>query len=111
MSEDNESIFIPLRSHDEAVVLYSDILPDNVQEIIDLLRYEEVKLDIWLQIAVTYYKNQKFDQFLKILNNAATQRFIFDIIILIFNINLLLSKILEIILTKLQFSIPLLRIT
>ena len=73
MTNEGERVTIPLRSGDEAVFVTSSHLLDNVNELIDLLRSEQVKLDIWLQLAVTYYQQQKFDQFLQILKTAATQ--------------------------------------
>jgi hypothetical protein len=70
---DVDKICLPLRDYDEAVVLDPNYLPDDVNEIISILQYEEVKLDIWIQIAVAYYHKHKIDQFVKILNAGANQ--------------------------------------
>ncbi|GLD91645.1 hypothetical protein PINS_up000178 [Pythium insidiosum] len=45
-------LLIPVKNSDQAVEVFSDELPDDVNDIIDILRAELAPLDVWLQFAV-----------------------------------------------------------
>ena len=47
-----KSIFIPVRESDEGVEVFVDELPEDVNDLIDVLKAETAPLDIWLQFAV-----------------------------------------------------------
>lgn len=46
------SLLIPVKNSDQAVEVFADELPDDVNDIIDILRAEVAPLDVWLQFAV-----------------------------------------------------------
>eukprot|EP00761_Pharyngomonas_kirbyi_P013287 gb/GECH01013314.1/.p1 GENE.gb/GECH01013314.1/~~gb/GECH01013314.1/.p1 ORF type:complete len:989 (+),score=344.47 gb/GECH01013314.1/:1-2967(+) len=64
------SISIPLSGKDEVVEIPLDDLPDDEHDIIDLLKDEMAALHIWRNVAIGYYRQQKFKQFASILNEA-----------------------------------------
>lgn len=46
------SLLIPVKNSDQAVEVFADEIPDDVNDIIDILRAEVAPLDVWLQFAV-----------------------------------------------------------
>ncbi|XP_023019050.2 RNA polymerase-associated protein CTR9 homolog [Leptinotarsa decemlineata] len=64
-------IEIPLRDTDEVIELYSDQLPDG-DEVLGILRQEKTQLNVWVNLALEYYKQEKIDDFLKILEASRT---------------------------------------
>ncbi|KAK0091243.1 hypothetical protein PV326_003534, partial [Microctonus aethiopoides] len=62
-------IEIPLCDSDEVVELYPDQLPDS-DEVIGILRREHAQLHIWINLALEYYKQQKIEDFIKILKSS-----------------------------------------
>lgn len=46
------SLRIPVKNSDQEVEVFTDELPDDVNDIMDILRAELAALDIWLQFAV-----------------------------------------------------------
>ncbi|XP_070518234.1 RNA polymerase-associated protein CTR9 homolog [Cardiocondyla obscurior] len=63
------SIEIPLRDTDEVIELYLDQLPEG-DEVLGILRQEHAQLNIWVNLALEYYKQQKIDDFIKILESS-----------------------------------------
>jgi len=64
-------IEIPLKNRqNEVIELSLDELPQESQEIIGILREEEVPLDLWLRFAVEYFRRSRPDAFHDILNAA-----------------------------------------
>lgn len=52
-TEENEhSILIPVRESDQWVEVFVDELPEDVNDIIDILRAELAPLSVWLRFAV-----------------------------------------------------------
>ena len=50
--------------------VFVDELPDDVQDLLDLLRAEVAPLDIWHRFAVEYYRQGQKDAFREILKEA-----------------------------------------
>jgi hypothetical protein len=46
------ALLIPVKNSDQAVEVFVDELPDDANDIIDILRAEVAPLDVWLQFAV-----------------------------------------------------------
>ncbi|CAH3158758.1 unnamed protein product [Porites lobata] len=66
------SIEIPLRdTEDEVIELQFDQLPEG-DEVLNILRQESAQLQIWITLALQYYKQGKSDDFVKILEAART---------------------------------------
>ncbi|PBC34338.1 RNA polymerase-associated protein CTR9 [Apis cerana cerana] len=63
------SIEIPLRDTDEVIELYLDQLPEG-DEVLGILRQEHAQLNIWVNLALEYYKQHKIDDFIKILESS-----------------------------------------
>ncbi|CAI9740736.1 polymerase-associated CTR9 homolog [Octopus vulgaris] len=60
------SIEIPLRDTDEVIELDLDQLPDG-EEVLNILRQEIAPLNIWVNLALEYYKQGFIEDFVKIL--------------------------------------------
>lgn len=65
------SIEIPLRDTDEVIELYLDQLPEG-DEVLGILRQEHTALNIWVNLALEYYKQGKVKDFIKILETSKT---------------------------------------
>jgi len=64
-------IEIPLKNRqNEVIELSLDELPQESQEIIGILREEEVPLELWLRFAVEYFRRSRPDAFHDILSAA-----------------------------------------
>lgn len=50
--EKPRSLLIPVKNSDQAVEVFADEIPEDVNDIIDILRAEVAPLDVWLQFAV-----------------------------------------------------------
>ncbi|GFR23747.1 RNA polymerase-associated protein CTR9 homolog [Trichonephila clavata] len=68
----SNSIEIPLRDTDEVIDLKIDELPYG-EEVLDMLRREQATLNIWVQIALEYYRQGKHADFVKILDVSRTE--------------------------------------
>ncbi|OXU31345.1 hypothetical protein TSAR_012690 [Trichomalopsis sarcophagae] len=67
------SIEIPLRdSPDEVIELYLDQLPHG-DEVLGILYQENAHLNIWVNLALEYYKQHKIDDFIKILESSRSK--------------------------------------
>ncbi|KAL0276258.1 UNVERIFIED_CONTAM: hypothetical protein PYX00_003864 [Menopon gallinae] len=64
-------IEIPLRDTDEVIELCLDQLPDG-DEVLGILRQEHTALNIWVNLALEYYKQGKIEDFIKILDASRT---------------------------------------
>ncbi|CAI5712020.1 unnamed protein product [Hyaloperonospora brassicae] len=65
------ALLIPVKNSEQAVEVFVDELPDDVNDIIDILRAEVAPLDVWLQFAVEYYNQGHVGQFQEILAVAS----------------------------------------
>ncbi|KAF7992065.1 hypothetical protein HCN44_001390 [Aphidius gifuensis] len=63
------SIEIPLRDTDEVIELYLEQLPEG-DEVLSILRSEHAQLNIWVNLALEYYKQNKIEDFIKILESS-----------------------------------------
>ncbi|CAI5725857.1 hypothetical protein KXD40_002028 [Peronospora effusa] len=70
-TSNQRALLIPVKNSEQAVQVYVDELPDDVNDIIDILRAEVAPLDIWLQFAVEYYNQGHVGQFQEILAVAS----------------------------------------
>ena len=62
------SIEIPLFQSDSEVIEISfDELPDDVDEVIHILKTEKAALNLWVTLAIEYYRRGKRDEFVKLL--------------------------------------------
>ncbi|GFU22362.1 RNA polymerase-associated protein CTR9 homolog [Nephila pilipes] len=68
----SNSIEIPLRDSDEVIDLKLEQLPDG-EILLDILRKEQVALNIWVQVALEYYRQGKHQDFVKILDVSRTE--------------------------------------
>ncbi|XP_055546539.1 RNA polymerase-associated protein CTR9 homolog [Wyeomyia smithii] len=59
-------IEIPLRDTDEVIELDPEQLPEG-EEVLGILRQERSQLNTWVTVALAYYKQNKTDDFIKIL--------------------------------------------
>uniref|UniRef100_M4C6Z0 Uncharacterized protein n=1 Tax=Hyaloperonospora arabidopsidis (strain Emoy2) TaxID=559515 RepID=M4C6Z0_HYAAE len=50
-SSNQRALLIPVKNSEQAVEVYVDELPDDVNDIIDILRAEVAPLDVWIQFA------------------------------------------------------------
>ena len=65
----SKSLEIPLRDTDEVIELDLEQLPEG-EEILGILRTENVPLHIWLTLAKHYYKQEKMHDFVLLLENC-----------------------------------------
>ncbi|KAI8115643.1 hypothetical protein FF38_07144 [Lucilia cuprina] len=65
------SIEIPLRDTDEVIEVHPDQLPE-CQEVLSILRQERSQLNTWVNVALAYYKQNKTDDFIRLLETAKT---------------------------------------
>lgn len=64
-------IEIPLKDYnDEVIELDLDELPDGT-EVLEILKQERSPLNIWITLAIEYYKQEKDDDFVRILEECA----------------------------------------
>lgn len=62
------SILIPVQGSEEVVEVQVSELPDDANDIVDILQAEMAPLDLWLKFAVEYYKQGKLEQFKLLLD-------------------------------------------
>ena len=61
------SVEIPLLGSDTEVIdIAFDELPDDVDEVMHLLRAEEAQMHLWVTIAIEYYRRDKPENFVKV---------------------------------------------
>ncbi|OQR87367.1 RNA polymerase-associated protein CTR9 [Achlya hypogyna] len=65
-----KSLLIPVHKSDELVEMFSDELPDDANDIMEILRAEIAPLEVWLNFAVEYYLQGKVAQFEQIFDQA-----------------------------------------
>lgn len=70
-ASNQRALLIPVKNSKQAVEVFVDELPDDVNDIIDILRAEVAPLDVWLQFAVEYYNQGHVAQFQEILAVAS----------------------------------------
>eukprot|EP00118_Oscarella_pearsei_P009930 m.58713 g.58713 ORF g.58713 m.58713 type:complete len:1092 (+) comp34825_c0_seq5:588-3863(+) len=63
------TIEIPLRGEDEVIELDLDQLPEG-EEVLGILRNERAPLNIWLKLAQQYYKQNRHEDFARILESC-----------------------------------------
>ncbi|DBA03263.1 TPA: hypothetical protein N0F65_011622, partial [Lagenidium giganteum] len=69
--QQQRSLLIPVKNSDQEVEVFTDELPEDVNDIIDILRAEVAPLRVWLQFAVEYYNQGYINQFQEILSVAS----------------------------------------
>ena len=62
------TILIPVQGSEEVVEVSCADLPDDANDIVDILQAEMAPLDLWLKFAVEYYKQGKLEQFKLLLD-------------------------------------------
>lgn len=62
------SILIPVHNSDEVVEVQIMELPDDENEIVEILMAELAPLDLWLRFAVEYYRQGRYLSFTKMLD-------------------------------------------
>ncbi|KDO20309.1 hypothetical protein SPRG_14444 [Saprolegnia parasitica CBS 223.65] len=65
-----KSLLIPVHKSDEIVEMFSDELPEDANDIMEILRAEIAPLEVWLNFAVEYYLQGKVAQFEQIFDQA-----------------------------------------
>ena len=61
------SVEIPLLGSDTEVIdIAFDELPDDVDEVMHILRAEEAQMHLWVTIAIEYYRRDKPENFVKV---------------------------------------------
>ncbi|XP_005176768.1 RNA polymerase-associated protein CTR9 homolog [Musca domestica] len=66
------SIEIPLRDTDEVIEVHPDQLPE-CEEVLSILRQEHSQLNTWVNVALAYYKQNKTDDFVRLLETARNE--------------------------------------
>lgn len=61
------SILIPVQNSEEVVEVPVDELPEDENDVIDILQAELAPLELWLRFAVEYYRQGKLESFTNIL--------------------------------------------
>ena len=64
----SSAILIPVQGSEEVVEVQINELPDDANDVIDILQAEVAPLDLWLRFAVEYYKQGRTDAFLSLLD-------------------------------------------
>jgi RNA polymerase-associated protein CTR9 len=64
---------IPLLGSEEVIEVDCNDLPENVDEVLTILRNEKAQLSLWITLALEYYRNGKTDAFVKLLEAAKTE--------------------------------------
>lgn len=64
---------IPLLGSEEVIEVDCNDLPENVDEVLTILRNEKAQLSLWITLALEYYRNGKTDAFVKLLETAKTE--------------------------------------
>ncbi|CAM9129407.1 unnamed protein product, partial [Choristocarpus tenellus] len=65
---DDRCIRIPVRGAEQRVEVYTDELPNDYNDVVDVLKAEIAPLDIWLRFAVEYHRQGLEGHFRAILN-------------------------------------------
>ncbi|KAL4716189.1 hypothetical protein ACJJTC_013966 [Scirpophaga incertulas] len=63
------SLEIPLMTTDEVIELDPEQLPSG-DEVLSILQHERSQLNVWINVALAYYKQKKINEFLKILEES-----------------------------------------
>ena len=71
-------IKIPLQGSEESVLVPVDELPPS-QDILSLLKTELPPLNIWLKLAVEYYRHGMMDDFQTVVEAATSEGYLFKI--------------------------------
>ena len=71
VAERPTSVEIPLQGTDtEVIELSFDELPDDADEVIHILKAEKAQLHLWVTIAIEYYRRDKKEAFVRILEKS-----------------------------------------
>ncbi|XP_008776475.1 protein CTR9 homolog [Phoenix dactylifera] len=65
-------IYIPVQNSEEEVKVPLDSLPQDANDILDILKAEQAPLDLWLIIAREYFKQNKVEQFRLVLEEGSS---------------------------------------
>jgi RNA polymerase-associated protein CTR9 len=65
------TIEIPLKDSDEVIELNQDQLPDG-EEVLSILKQENCPLHVWIRLSIAYYKQNKINDFVHILESSRT---------------------------------------
>ncbi|KAF0682722.1 Aste57867_25173 [Aphanomyces stellatus] len=65
-----KSLLIPVQKSDEWVEMFTDELPEDSNDIMDILRAEIAPLEVWLNVAIEYYLQGHVDQLEQIFEQA-----------------------------------------
>ena len=62
------SVEIPLLGSDtEVIEIAFDELPDDVEEVMHILKAENAQMHLWVTIAIEYYRRDKKENFTKVM--------------------------------------------
>jgi len=64
---------IPLLGSEEVIEVDCSDLPENVDEVLTILRNEKAQLNLWITLALEYYRHGKTEAFVKLLETAKTE--------------------------------------
>merc|ERR1719210_2118173 len=68
------SVEIPLQgSETEVIEIAFDELPDDVEEVMHILKAESAQMHLWVTIAIEYFRRDKKENFTKLLEVARTE--------------------------------------
>eukprot|EP00899_Mesostigma_viride_P008770 jgi/Mesvir1/17895/Mv12965-RA.1 len=71
--EDVPSIYVPIQNSEEKVQIPVDKLPEDSNDVLDILKAEEAPLDLWLELARAYHQQGKYSQFVQILEEGSSE--------------------------------------
>ena len=64
------SVEIPLLGSDtEVIEIAFDELPDDVEEVMHILKAENAQMHLWVTIAIEYYRRDKKENFTKVMGS------------------------------------------
>lgn len=66
------SVCIPVQGTCEEVQVAVELLPEDVTDILEILKAEQAPLSIWLSFARSYFQQGRFDAFLQILEEGSS---------------------------------------
>jgi hypothetical protein len=79
MASGTDQLYFQVHDRDEVVVVLADELPDDAEEILDLLTSEALPLSKWYEVARAYLSQNKVNQFLTLVKEATDENTIKEV--------------------------------
>ena len=79
MASGTDQLYFQVHDRDEVVVVPAEELPDDAEEILDLLTSEALPLSKWYEVARAYLSQNKVNQFLTLVKEATDENTIKEV--------------------------------